>query len=96
MLSTELAPPPGRHPETAHLVVEVSVSTIRHDTSKAAFYTAAHVAEYWIVDVGARVVRVHRDPRPDGFGSLTALGESDMLQSLLPAPALAVADLIGP
>jgi Uma2 family endonuclease len=53
-------------PTTAHLVIEVSDSTLRSDRSaKAALYASAQIAEYWIVDVNARTIEVLREPVPN-------------------------------
>jgi len=61
-----------QHPRTALLVVEVSVSTPRTDLDvKAAVYAAAGVAEYWVVDIAARVVHVHRAVTAGGYGVVT-------------------------
>lgn len=49
------------HPAAAILVVEVSVSSLPEDRTKAFEYAAATVPEYWIVDVGRRQVEVFRN-----------------------------------
>jgi Uma2 family endonuclease len=51
------------HHGTAELVIEVSVSSLRHDLLiKARVYAGAGIPEYWVVDIeGERVVR-HLDP----------------------------------
>ena len=43
------------------LAIEVSSSTLRHDlVKKAKLYAAAHIPEYWVVDVqGRRIVQMH-------------------------------------
>ena len=49
------------------LVVEVSVSTRDNDlTIKRPLYARAGIPEFWIVEPEARLVRVFRDPHPDG------------------------------
>ena len=49
------------------LVVEVSVSTRNNDlTLKRPLYARAGIPEFWIVEPEARLIRVFRDPRPDG------------------------------
>jgi len=54
---------PHRHPTSALLVVEVSVSSLRADLSvKPALYAAAGVPELWVVDVPGRRVERFRDP----------------------------------
>jgi Uma2 family endonuclease len=56
------------HPGTAALVIEVSVSSVRHDLLvKSRVYAVAGVDEYWVVDLAKRRVLCHRDPRPDGL-----------------------------
>ncbi|HZI91132.1 MAG TPA: Uma2 family endonuclease [Thermoleophilaceae bacterium] len=85
-------PPRGRHPSTAFLVVEVSVTTQRHDEWKAGRYAAAGVGEYWIVDVAARTVRVHRRPRPGGYEQVAAFVDGDRIGE----PAVDVSELLGP
>lgn len=49
------------------LVVEVSVSTRDNDlTIKRPLYARAGIPEFWIVEPEARLIRVFRDPHPDG------------------------------
>ena len=51
----------------AVLVIEVSVSTRDNDlTIKRPLYARAGIPEFWIVEPEARLIRVLRDPRPDG------------------------------
>ena len=51
------------HPSSAHLAVEVADSSLAQDRlTKAPIYAAAGVPEYWIVDLRARRVEVHRAP----------------------------------
>jgi Uma2 family endonuclease len=57
------------HPGLADLVVEVADTTGDFDRHrKGPMYAAAGIQEYWVVDVGARIVDVYRDPhlRADG------------------------------
>lgn len=50
-------------PQTAVLVIEISDSTLRLDrTDKASLYAAAGIEDYWIVNVKARKMEVHRAP----------------------------------
>ena len=52
------------HPTAAALVVEVSDTTLAQDlTEKAELYAEAGVADYWVLDINARVLHVLRDPR---------------------------------
>ena len=53
------------HPTTAELVIEISDATLRADqTTKAALYARAQIAEYWIVNLVERTLEVRRQPSP--------------------------------
>lgn len=53
------------HPITAELVIEISDATLRADqTTKAALYARAQIAEYWIVNLVDRTLEVRRQPSP--------------------------------
>jgi Uma2 family endonuclease len=57
-----------RHPNGRELVllIEVSDTTLRHDaTHKRDLYARAGVPEYWVIDLNARRLIVHRDPDPE-------------------------------
>ncbi len=83
-------PPPGEHPRTALLVVEVSFSSPQIDRGvKAELYARAGVPTYWLVDVPGKAVEVRTDPGPDGYSSLEVYG----LDRAVPSPAEGVADL---
>jgi Uma2 family endonuclease len=50
-------------PQQSILVVEVSDSSLRHDRAlKARLYAAIGIQEYWIVDLKAKKLIVHRHP----------------------------------
>ena len=51
-----------RHPSTAELVVEVSISTLDTDLEKADIYAEAGVPEYWLVRPEQAEVDVYRRP----------------------------------
>ena len=56
------------HPSRALLVVEIAETSLATDRlTKAGVYAAAHVPEYWIVNVRERTIEVHREPRRDGY-----------------------------
>jgi Uma2 family endonuclease len=50
------------HPNTALLVIEISVSTVAEDRAMASIYAEADVAEYWLFNAPAREVEVFRKP----------------------------------
>ncbi len=89
------------HPTTALLVVEVSDSTFDTDmTTKAELYAEAGIADYWVLDLSARVLHVLRDPRPlppggHAYQSVTVLAAADAVAPLAAAgPTVRVADLL--
>ncbi len=68
--------PRDRHPSGALLVVEISVSSRRIDLGlKATIYAAAGVPEYWVLDVDARTLFVHREPQVDRYSSVERFGD---------------------
>ena len=53
------------HPTTAVLVVEISDTTLRFDrNTKAGQYARAGIPDYWILNINARTLEVHRQPVP--------------------------------
>lgn len=71
----------GHHPTTAELAVEVSLSTLEIDLAKAAIYAAAGVKEYWVVDVAAASVVIHRSPSAAGY--LEKFAVTDVAESVM-------------
>ena len=70
-------------PGDLRLVVEISDSTLGFDlTVKAELYARAAIVEYWIVDVVARRLIVHRDPGEGLYRSVTAYGEHETASPL--------------
>ena len=64
-------------------MVEVGVSSLRYDRgTKAELYAAAHVQEYWVVDVAAAIVTVYADPVGAVWRTMTTHGR----ESVLPVP----------
>lgn len=54
-------------PEDVHLLVEVAQSSLPFDRkAKLVAYARAGIAEYWIVNLKAKSVEVHRGPLPIG------------------------------
>ncbi len=65
-------------PADLRLVVEISGSTLGFDlTTKAELYARAGIVEYWVIDVAAPRLIVHRDPRQGLYGSVTAYSEEE-------------------
>lgn len=84
-----------RHPTTAPLVIEVAHTSQAHDRKKAGHYAAALVEEYWIVDIVARMVVVHRAPSAGGYATVTEHRDGTLVP-LIGAPEVSVGELLGP
>ncbi len=91
------------HPTTADLIVEVSDTSFAYDTvEKMSLYAAAGLREYWVLDLNARVLIVHRDPAPDataafgfGYASIQTLGHTESVSPrAVPTASIRVADLL--
>jgi Uma2 family endonuclease len=62
------------------LVVEVADTSIRDDLTDSASRYARHgVAEFWVVDVNARVTHVHRAPKDGAYPPPTSVAFEDLL-----------------
>lgn len=95
----DVAVVPGRyedydhaHPRSALLVVEVADSSLKMDRlTKAMVYAAAGVPEYWIVNVRAGQVEVHRAPerRARRYHEITIVGRSGRIE-LVAFPGTAI------
>ena len=81
--------------DTVLLVVEIADSSLSYDlTVKAPIYAAFGVREYWVIDPIAVRTTIHRDPGPDGYGSILESAGTDLLTPLaVPALAVRLADL---
>ena len=84
-------------PADLRLVVEISGSTLGFDlTTKAELYARAGVIEYWVVDVAARRLIVHRDPRQGLYRSVTAYSEEETVVAIAsPREDFRVGDAFG-
>jgi Uma2 family endonuclease len=72
------------------LLIEVSDDSLPRDLGlKAAIYADHGVRDYWVVDVAARRVIVHRDPTDEGYRSVQTF-EADAEVAALLAPELRV------
>jgi len=71
-------------PEDVLLAIEVSDSTLRHDTRKAVLYAREGVPEAWLVvlreGADTMTIRVFTDPTPDGYRQIRTLRPGDVLQ----------------
>ena len=86
-----------KHPRKADLVIEVAVSSVIKDREiKAPLYAASRFPEYWLIDVPARKIEVHRSPRRGVYAKVTRHGQREVLRPQAFADiAIRVADVFG-
>ena len=91
------------HPTTAILVIEISDSTLRVDRGlKASLYARTGIPDYWILNLGQRVLEVHRRPEPQrgkrlgyGYETIQTVPETESIAPLAaPDASILVADLL--
>jgi Uma2 family endonuclease len=85
-------------PEDLALVVEVSDTTLNFDLSvKAPLYARAGILEYWVVDIQARRLIVHRDPQAGKYAFVIAFNEHESVAPLAaPESEFRVSDAFPP
>jgi Uma2 family endonuclease len=87
-------------PTSALLVVEVSDTSLKQDRlTKAAIYAAAHVPEYWIVNLRDDRVEIRREPDAEQrrYRRLTVARRGEAItMAALPAVSVAADDLLPP
>lgn len=85
-----------QQPTTALLVVEVAQTSQVRDREKARDYAAADVLDYWIVDLEARSVTVHRQPVAGRYAEVATFVDGDVVAPLVPeARPVDVSELLG-
>jgi Uma2 family endonuclease len=68
------------HPDRAHLVIEVAVSSAKKDRLvKGPLYARSGFTEYWLVDVTAGCIEVYRDPSADSYRVTTRHGAGEAI-----------------
>ena len=84
-------------PEDVLLVVEVSDTTVRYDsTVKAALYAAAGIPEYWLVDVTKDVLVVRTDPAAGEYRNVHILHRGEALSpQKLPSTSFSIDEILG-
>lgn len=84
-----------RHPDVAHLVVEVSRTTQRVDRKKLRLYAGAGVPEAWVVDLADEVIEVYTCPREGRYDQKTTFRRGDSLApSAFPEATITVAAIL--
>jgi Uma2 family endonuclease len=90
-----LFPSANPGPQNIRLVIEVADSSLYTDlTIKAALYARAGIVEYWVLDIVARRMIVHRDPHDGRYTSIISFGANERVAALAaPGCALRVGDV---
>lgn len=70
------------HPSSATLVVEISLTSLLLDRSKADIYAEAGVPEYWLIRADERLIDVYREPSEKGYLSRVTISDSELLTSI--------------
>lgn len=81
-------------PDDLQLVIEIADSSLRLDlTTKADLYARAGIVDYWVLDIAARRLIVHRDPQEGRYRSVTIYGAEDSVAPLAaPSAFLRIGD----
>ncbi|HEY3459113.1 MAG TPA: Uma2 family endonuclease [Bryobacteraceae bacterium] len=81
-------------PTDLRLVIEVSDASVGFDlTKKARLYARAGILEYWVVDIAAQRLVVHREPSGGHYGSVVAYADQETVAPMaLPTAEFRVAD----
>jgi Uma2 family endonuclease len=79
------------------VLIEVCDSSVRYDREvKVPLYAKAGVAEVWLVDLGARELRVHRRPSASGYSDVTTRRSGEVVSPLALADVtLTVDEVLG-
>lgn len=70
------------HPSFAHLVIEISLSTIAFDRDKADIYASAKIPEYWIFNLQNNTLEVFQNPSNDKYQLAAILTAADSIHPL--------------
>jgi Uma2 family endonuclease len=88
---------PDEHPRPpdVYLLVEVADSSLDFDLgAKLELYARSGIREFWVVDLTANRVLVHRRPSDGGYGSIVSLDMAGTLQvEALPGVTIPVSQI---
>jgi Uma2 family endonuclease len=87
--------PRDSHPLSAHLVIEVALSSRQRDLAIKPRVYAPAVTEYWVLDLERKQMVVHRQPRPGGYHRVTTYNADERVAiEHLELPLLELAELL--
>lgn len=84
-------------PDDTLLMVEIAGASLEYDRQvKSVMYGWAEIIEYWGVNLTENRIEVYREPRPDGYRTMTRYAPGETLSPLAFADiALKVDDILG-
>lgn len=84
-------------PDDILLLIEVADTSLRYDRRvKSKLYGAAGITEYWIVNLPGQQIEVYREPRPNGYRTVTHYAPGETLSPLAFADvSLRVDEIVG-
>jgi Uma2 family endonuclease len=83
-------------PNDVLLVIEVADTSLAYDRAKLRIYTAAGMAEVWIVDLQAERIAIYRGPGATGYAEERVLRRGDRGSCLaFPDVTVAVDEILG-
>lgn len=83
-----------RAPDLLLLIEQADTSLERDLKEKASDYAESGIRDYWVIDLNARRVHVHRDPGAKGYTSVEVFERDQPVSALLiPGLTLRIADL---
>ena len=89
----------AENPAPPDLLLVAEVSAITQDLdlgAKAALYAAAGIPEYWVLDLTANRIVVHRNPSGERYNSILAYAADEAVSPLAAESAsIRLADLMG-
>ena len=84
------------HPSHAHLIIEVSESSLGKDRGrKRRLYASCQIPEYWIVNLVERCVEVYREPDGQSYARMDSYEYGQSIRLLaFPDVSIAVAEIM--
>lgn len=87
----------AKHPDRAHVIVEIARTTLRKDRgAKARLYAQCAIPEYWVVNVRDGLIEVHTEPASDHYARVQPFRRGDGVRLVdFPDVEIAVDDILG-
>ena len=70
-----------KHPSTAELVMEISISSEKMDRAKAGIYAGAGIGEYWIINPTDGWIEIHSKPTESAYAKVERFTSQESVAS---------------